>query len=913
VSGGGYIGGWLNRLMKEEMDKQDNNRRDGQPAATPLEIAVSVESKLASNLPQDQDALKRLREVSNFLTPKVGAVSTDTWSTVVLCIRNVLLNWFVFVPLLMLIALAPNILARLIDYAGGRTDDNTSFLLIALISWGFGTLFVGEYFACSFLPSHKIGPGSPPRHTFLQLKGTAHIHVIVLGCLWAATLTFFVACLSENGGEITGQQLLYHVLNFQVLDYRPIRWVTEILVANVLESPDARAVIACLVGVVSWFISMAAFSVATIDAWRDDIHAFLPTNIVYWALGSLIGSIIIVWGCFLLWSTGTRWHIDLAVSLGPLWVIFAYVVQSSVYVGLRKRRRDDDDDREWIARVSAGCLRVMAAWAVLASACLLLSRFLWDQQEAGVQATTAITGVGATLLAAFGGKSGLLNIGKAMSRSGKAVKALVAVATAIGISGLFALFSRLQVNHAIEFYELARLHGPSSWEMSSFRWHDWLIFPMAGFAFLLTVIVWLASRKIDVNHFSLHGVYRNRLARSFLGSAHEGRAPHPFTGFDTGDDCRMWELASHNAQCLHDTAVPDQHAAGRKEPDRKTAAPRRVLFPIINTALNLTSSERLSWQERKAMSFIISPICCGSADLQPETEECKLSLEERRDPCIPRLGAYVKSNYFGGTKLDSDHTGISLATAMTISGAAASPNMGYHSTPATAFLMTLFNVRLGVWLANPAIQAPRLWQRSSPGNAVRPLLSELSGQSDERGGYVHLSDGGHFENLGIYEMVRRRCRFIVVSDAACDAGCTFKDLGNAVRKISIDLNIDISFKAMPLAKRGAVTDKTLAFAIGTIRYPDQAEGHILYIKPTYLKNLPMDVTAYGNANILFPHETTTDQWFSESQFESYRRLGFYLMLSTFGGQSANQNPDSLEDLFKMASSMMSDANTSSDS
>jgi hypothetical protein len=914
VSGGGYIGGWLNRLMKEETDQRNNRRRNGEPVATPFEIAVSVEQKLASDLPHDQDALRRLREVSNYLTPKVGPVTTDTWSTAALCIRNVLLNWCVFVPLLMLMAVVPNIFARLVDHVGGRTDKYACFFLIALILWGFGAMFVGKYFACSFLPSHKIGPGEPPRHTFLPLKGIAHIHVIVFGCLWALTLVFFVGCLSEDSGEITAQQLLYHVLNFQVLDYRPIRWVTEIVVAYALEPPDARLIIVCLVGVASWFVSMAAFLVAAIDAWNDDISAFLPMNIVYWALGSLIGSVLMVWGCFLLWSTGSRWHIDLAVSLGPLWVILAYVLQSSVYVGLRKRRRDDDDDREWIARVSAGCLRVMAAWAVLASASLLLSRLLWDAWGDTawgdtMQAATALTGVGATLLAAFGGKSGLLTVGKAMSRSRKAIKALIAVATAIAIAGLLALFSRFVVNRAIDLYDLAVIYGPQDWGMKSVRWQDWLIIPLTGFTFLLIALVIVASRKIDVNQFSLHGVYRNRLARSFLGSAHAGREPHPFTGFDTGDNCGMWELASPDSRNFHNPAARERGAVIHEKSDRKASNPKRVLFPIINTALNLTSSERLAWQERKAMSFIISPICCGSADLQPETKECTLSVKERRDPCIPRLGAYVKSKYFGGNKIDCDQAGISLATAMTISGAAASPNMGYHSTPATAFLMTLFNLRLGAWLANPAIQSARLWQRSSPRTAVRPLISELSGQSNERGRYVYLSDGGHFENLGIYEMVRRRCRYIVVSDAGCDPGCTFEDLGNAVRKISIDLNVDICFSTMRFAKRDEVTDKTLAFAVGTIRYPDKPHGQILYIKPTYLKNLPMDVTAYGKANGIFPHESTADQWFSESQFESYRRLGFHLM-SAFGERGGNRNPGSLEDLFRTASEMACDTDIS---
>ena len=121
---------------------------------------------------------------------------------------------------------------------------------------------------------------------------------------------------------------------------------------------------------------------------------------------------------------------------------------------------------------------------------------------------------------------------------------------------------------------------------------------------------------------------------------------------------------------------------------------------------------------------------------------------------------------------------------MAISGAAASPNMGYHSSPPVGLVMTLFNVRLGWWLGNPARQA-RPYRREGPrwgpcgGQAV---VSRPSATTDDSP-YVYLSDGGHFENLGLYEMLRRRCRFIVVIDAGCDPDFTFEDLGNAVRKI----------------------------------------------------------------------------------------------------------------------------------
>jgi hypothetical protein len=73
--------------------------------------------------------------------------------------------------------------------------------------------------------------------------------------------------------------------------------------------------------------------------------------------------------------------------------------------------------------------------------------------------------------------------------------------------------------------------------------------------------------------------------------------------------------------------------------------------------------------------------------------------------------------------------------------------------------------------------------------SIAPALKELAGATTDDGPWIYLSDGGHFENLGLYEMVRRRCRFIVVSDAGCDPQCSFEDLGNAVRKIYIDFGV----------------------------------------------------------------------------------------------------------------------------
>ena len=137
---------------------------------------------------------------------------------------------------------------------------------------------------------------------------------------------------------------------------------------------------------------------------------------------------------------------------------------------------------------------------------------------------------------------------------------------------------------------------------------------------------------------------------------------------------------------------------------------------------------------------------------------------------------------------------LSLGTAITISGAAVSPNMGYHSSAALSLLLTFFNVRLGAWLGNPGPSGASVYRKQGPVFSVRPLIQEALGLTTEDERYVYLSDGGHFENLGLYEMICRRCGLIIVSDAGCDPSVTFEDLGNAVRKISIDLGVRIVFE-----------------------------------------------------------------------------------------------------------------------
>jgi hypothetical protein len=211
--------------------------------------------------------------------------------------------------------------------------------------------------------------------------------------------------------------------------------------------------------------------------------------------------------------------------------------------------------------------------------------------------------------------------------------------------------------------------------------------------------------------------------------------------------------------------------------------------------------------------------------------------------------------------------------------------MGYQSSPAVTFLMALFNVRLGWWLGNPGLAGGKTFRNRGPRFAVWPLIQETFGWTNDQNPYVYLSDGGHFENLGLYEMVLRRCRYIVVIDAGCDPEHEFADLGNAIRKIRVDLGVPIDIPELPIYSRRSQKHGSRC-AVGTIGYShiDGAgtDGTLVYLKPTFYEtNEPKDVLNYAKTSPTFPHESTADQWFSESQFESYRMSGWHTMATLY--------------------------------
>jgi hypothetical protein len=216
--------------------------------------------------------------------------------------------------------------------------------------------------------------------------------------------------------------------------------------------------------------------------------------------------------------------------------------------------------------------------------------------------------------------------------------------------------------------------------------------------------------------------------------------------------------------------------------------------------------------------------------------------------------------------------GPTLGQAISVSGAAASPNMGYHTSSVIAFLLTLFNVRLGWWFPNPSKAGKG---SMSPHFSLTYLGAELFGGATDKSAFVMVSDGGHFENLAAYELIRRKCRVIVVSDGECDDKYTFGGLGTLIRVCEVDFGCKIEVVVDNL-RLGTGTSKEWSksrFAVGDITYADGTRGTLVYVKASMTGKEDTSVRQYKSSKPLFPHESTGDQFYGEDQFESYRHLG----------------------------------------
>jgi hypothetical protein len=810
VSGGGYVGAWFSawstRRSKLTPPVTSGSARLRDCGLPDLEDGAAAVIRHLARAPEtgfdpEDAAIRHLRSYSNYLTPRLGLFSGDTWATFATVLRNIFLNWLVFVPLLATILLIP-VGAREVVMAAGVTAQ-TQWLLLAL---GAGLGAVATGYIGFDLPS--AGNARKPYTWYLWL-------CLLPVVLSAIHLTTFWSWLGSRQPDAQWWDVV-------ALGWDGVTWMHFGVLGGMMHGGGMA--IGLLVAMVAYQrpapkIGLIATAAAVLTGFAAGAVAYTVAHASHWS-GTLDLGAAIAYTC---------------LAFPTLMAVF--LLAGTLLVGATSYVTEDQD-REWWARSGGLLLSITFAWLAFAALVLygpdLLDRlrhWLGDQVGAVFTALTGLTGWGA----ARAGGSIATPSGRREDRTETApldpsrirqyaaavlplvFLVLLGITLAIANRTLAPLLDK--INPLVSLNSVAVFFEATSDSL-------WL-------AAVYLAVCLIASWFVNVNKFSLHGMYRERLIRAYLGASNEARDPHRFTGFDENDNISMCTLASYRP--LH----------------------------VVNMALNLVGGSSLAWQQRKAESFTCSRLHTGSC----------------------RVGYRPSSLYAGRHKNKPDKTPISLGTAITISGAAASPNMGYNSSPIMTLIMALFNARLGWWLGNPRHQGPE-WKYPGPRFGVRPFIDEALGFTNEENTWIYLSDGGHFENLGVYEMVLRRCRFIVVCDAGADPGYAYEDLGNAVRKVRIDLGVSIDFTAPPAmstrhAGRNVPGGHHCALAV--IKYsaidgtPAEDDGLLLYVKPSLTGDEPADVLHYSTQDTTFPQQSTADQFFDESQFESYRRLGMHIV------------------------------------
>jgi len=373
---------------------------------------------------------------------------------------------------------------------------------------------------------------------------------------------------------------------------------------------------------------------------------------------------------------------------------------------------------------------------------------------------------------------------------------------------------------------------------------------VTGISFVVALLlIW----RVDINQFSMNPFYRNRLVRCYLGASRvhkmsEGeRFPHGATGFDFDDDLPLTTFAGD--------AAYNQDYAGP--------------FQIINTAANTAASAGLDVQDRSAESFTFTALHAGFNFARFSMPK---AMREAENGPAAHL-AYCPVDRYGG--------GWSLGHALSVSGAAASPNSGFHTSPLVAFMLTVFNARLGWWSPHPGKEKageerPNRWY-----GFLGCLINELVGNASLKERFIYLSDGGHFENLGLYELVRRQCRVIIVGDGECDPTYNFQALGTAIRRCKVDFGTKIEIETRDIRPDPTTGLGRAHCAFGRIQYAGGKPGLLIYMKSSMTGDESLAVRQFRGESPAFPHESTGDQFFSESQFESYRELGRHIAREAF--------------------------------
>jgi hypothetical protein len=364
--------------------------------------------------------------------------------------------------------------------------------------------------------------------------------------------------------------------------------------------------------------------------------------------------------------------------------------------------------------------------------------------------------------------------------------------------------------------------------------------PLYALLYFVIALVFFAPIYFyaDLTTWSLHPFYRRRLASAFAlkrVSAEQAGSP-PIAG---GEDGVAEERDYDQPARLSETAVDHDRGGGG--------------WPtlLVCAAANI-SDDAATPPGRAVTSFTFSAASVGG-------------------PLVGAVATRRLENCCSPTRRSL----LTLPAVVAMSGAALSPSMGKMTRRPVRLLMGLANVRLGVWVPNPRRleffeQARRRFPRPRPSY----LLRELFGSSPINAPYLYVTDGGHYDNLGVMELLRRGCTEVYCFDASND---DFDALGDLVSLARSELQVEIEFDYKPLVPgEDGFAEKDCH--AGKIHYPaapgdEPVVGNLYYARPTMTKGAPPDVLAHHAANPRFPRDPTADQLYTDQRFEAYRALG----------------------------------------
>ncbi|WP_295674507.1 patatin-like phospholipase family protein [uncultured Mucilaginibacter sp.] len=769
-----------------------------------LKVTDRLDSrKSADPMGEEVRPIRWLRMFSNYLAPDANIMSADSWTMGVTWLRNTLINQFIFLLLL----------------CTALSGVNNFFLLWRYITHfenTFNSIKVGGWSALIFLPG-VIMTGYGMQAFDKQHKERSYFNfgrnrlLSIFLIIWAVIAAFAVSS-----------------------------WLFQ---ENPYSDEYQDKVLLLIPAAAAGFAAMIA--IAYIGYYRQCAQRPIEKKYIDFAiLGS--SALAATAGLFLLAGV---WELFQSIKspfisdqeYGYRWVFISgppLILESiSCCVVIRMAlmgRLFPDERREWWGRMGAIIHRFILIWLLVTIGALILP----DVFRELCRNTKLISKIPVL----FGGWAAIIGAAVKLAYQSKDAgpktddKASIFIEIFIRIAPYLFMLGFLLIGA----YTLDQINLIIVGDKENFI--DWTQKSLLVTVVLAALTLFL-SWRVGVNEFSLHHFYRNRLVRAYLGATRKrtdrDKTANNFTGFDKDDDIKLSAFVCNI------------------EKD-----PYYGPYPLINTTLNSTVVSELDRQDRKAESFIFTPLYSGF-DFSPT-----------------RSAAYAKNQvYEYGYRPTAGYAyenGPMIGTAMAISGAAVNPNMGYHSSPATAFLLTMFNVRLGWWIGNPRLKT---WKRSDPTFGVAYLVSDLIGKSDISSRFVCLSDGGHFDNMGLYELVRRRCTNVILCDAEEDKKSTCEGLSNAIRRCRIDFGVEITITTDTITDKDAQGfSKSHAILDGAIKYPgdkdDAPSGKITYIKTSLTKNLSTDIREYHLNNPLFPQQPTSDQFFTEEQFESYRKLGY---------------------------------------